>query len=276
MVGPRIDYNEQAVAAARQVMLEVVRILGEYHESIVIVGGWVPELLLAATGAKHIGSNDVDIALNHRTLADVGYRKIREHLLQHGYYQGADEPFVFLRTVPIQGRTITVQVDLLSSEYGGTLPHRRHQLVQDVMPRKVRGCDLAFELNSEIRLEGTLPGGGKDAATVRVAAIVPFLVMKGMAMANRVKAKDAWDIDFCLAYYPGGLAALAQEFSPHLTHKLVQEGLAKIREKFASPEHVGPQWVADFDELTDPETRAIRQRTAYERVVALLGMLGIM
>lgn len=65
MVSRTIDYSADAVEAARQVMLEVTRVLGEYANSIVIVGGWVPELLLAATGAKHIGSNDVDLALNH-------------------------------------------------------------------------------------------------------------------------------------------------------------------------------------------------------------------
>jgi hypothetical protein len=32
------------VEAARQVMLEVMRVLGEYADIIVIVGGWVPEL----------------------------------------------------------------------------------------------------------------------------------------------------------------------------------------------------------------------------------------
>src|SRR5512146_3312988 len=127
MVGPRIDYAADAVEAARQVMLEVARVLGEYGDSIVIIGGWVPELLLAATGAKHIGSNDVDLALNHQKLTEAGYRTIREHLLMRGYTQHLDQPFVFLRTVAINGQDITVHVDLLSGEYGGNCQNRRHQ-----------------------------------------------------------------------------------------------------------------------------------------------------
>jgi len=47
MVGSRIDYPNLATEAARMVMLELVRILGEYKDSMVIVGGWVPELLFA-------------------------------------------------------------------------------------------------------------------------------------------------------------------------------------------------------------------------------------
>jgi len=50
--------------------------------------------------------------------------------------------------------------------------------------------------------------------------------------------------------------------------------LAKFKETFASPEHVGPKWVADFDELTDEEARDIRQRDAFERVNALLAKLS--
>ena len=80
MVGSRIDYPDLATEAARMVMLELVRILGEYKDSMAIVGGWVPELLFANAKPKHVGSIDVDIALDHRTIdADV-YRTIRDHL----------------------------------------------------------------------------------------------------------------------------------------------------------------------------------------------------
>ena len=136
--------------------------------------------------------------------------------------------------------------------------------------RKARGCDLAFEMSEDVRIDGTLPGGGKDSAVVRVAGIVPFLVMKAMAMHDRMKEKDAWDVWFCLVNYPGGNEALAEAFRPHLGNGLVKEGLAKIAEKFASVDHVGPKWVADFDGIEDPDERAIRLRDAYERVRDLL------
>ncbi|MHB1032969.1 MAG: hypothetical protein ACYC0X_34945 [Pirellulaceae bacterium] len=60
-----------------------------------------------------------------------------------------------------------------------------------------------------------------------------------------------------------------------MNHGLVKEGLGRIAEKFASPEHVGPRFVADFEGLDDPEERALRQRDAYERVGQLLEKLGI-
>ncbi len=161
-------------------------------------------------------------------------------------------------------------MDLLAGEYEGTGRGRRTQKVQDVRPRKARGCDLAFDLYTEVVVEGTLPGGGLDRATIRVASIAPFLVMKGMALADRLKEKDAYDIYYCVRHYPGGIDALVEAFHPHATHGLVQEGLRKIAEKFASPEHSGPKHVADFLEIDDAEERELLQRDAYERLHALL------
>ena len=42
MVNPRADYGEDAVEAARQVMLEVTRVLGEYRDYLVIVADGFP------------------------------------------------------------------------------------------------------------------------------------------------------------------------------------------------------------------------------------------
>jgi hypothetical protein len=175
----------------------------------------------------------------------------------------------------VGGRTITVKVDFLAGEYGGAGRSHRTQPVQDMAARKARGCDLALAMNTRVKIEGMLPGGGLDAAEVRVASVVPFIVMKGMALHDRLKPKDPWDIYFCLVNYPGGLDALVQEFRPHLQHGLVVEGLRKIREKFLSPDHVGPKSVADFDELTDPDARDLLQRDAFERLSYLLAQLGV-
>ena len=113
MVSTRADYPADEVAAARSVMLELVRILGEYRDDLVIVGGWVPELLLSPGAARHVGSIDVDVALNHRRVTEATYRTIREHLMAHGYEAGR-QPFIFFRTVTVGGRSITVQVDFLA------------------------------------------------------------------------------------------------------------------------------------------------------------------
>lgn len=270
----RIDYASEAVGAARSVMIELAHLLGEYRKFLVIIGGWVPELLFPGREKAHVGSIDVDLAIDHRYLPEEGYKTIQELLLNRGYRQGRQD-FIFLRDVPVGTRIITVQVDLLSGEYEGTGRRHRHQRVQDVLARKVRGCDIAFDDPQEITLEGELPGGGRDSVRIQVASIVPFLVMKGMALDERLKEKDAWDIYFCVQNYPGGLDGLAETLRSHLGHALVREGLAKIAKNFTSENHVGPRCVADFEGISDPEDREMIQRDAYERVGYILNKLGI-
>ena len=270
------DYDAIQVEAARSVMLEVVRLLAEYRDDIVVVGGWVPALLIPQDRKRHIGSTDVDLALNHRTLTGPGYKTICRLLESRGYTQDKKQPFIFWRTVEVGDKKIAVEVDLLAGEYEGTGKTHRTQTVQDVRARKARGCDLAFELPATIAIEGSLPGGAQDSTTVRIASIVPFLAMKGMALATRLKEKDAWDIYYCVRWYPGEPKALVDVCRSHIENGLVREGFKNIAEKFASPDHVGPTFVADFEEISDVEARAVTKRDAYERVLYLLRGLGLL
>ncbi len=219
---------------------------------------------------------DIDLALNHLKIQEGGYKLIEELLTSRGYYQAeGKQPFIFFRDVSLRGSVIKVEVDLLSGEYEGTGKRHRTQVVQGINARKVRGCDLAFEMVSEVSVEGEIPGGGLDRVTRRVASIVPFLVMKGMALNDRLKEKDAWDIYYCLLAYPGGIDTLSKEFRPHLSHGLVQEGLAKIAKHFSSIEALGPKFVADFEEVDDQEEVARITRDAFERVNAFLKRLEL-
>jgi hypothetical protein len=272
MVNTRRDYSAELVQAARTVLVEVMHVLGEYRGEIVLVGGWVPELLLPQARQRHVGSIDIDLALDHRRFPPSGYRKLKELLESRGYREGG-QPYIFFRTVTMAGRDIEVEVDFLAGEYEGTGKGHRTQPVQDMRARKARGCELAFELSKEITVTGALPGGGQDSVRVRIASVVPFLVMKANALADRVKEKDAWDIYYCLRNFPGGVRAIAEEFLPHRSNGLVREAMAKLREKFASPDHVGPKFVADFEEITDAEARASLQRDAFEQVNYLVNQV---
>jgi hypothetical protein len=265
----RKDYSPPDVIAARSVLIELMHILGEHKKNIVLIGGWVPELLISKPAFPHVGSIDVDIALDHRNITGSGYRSICQKLLKRGYRQGK-QPFIFIREVTVKDRPIQVQVDLLAAEYGGTGKGRRHQRIDDILARKVRGCDLAFEMYEKVKIEGEIPGGGIDRVEVRVASLVPFFVMKGMAMDDRLKEKDFYDIYYCLRHYPGGIDTLAAEFKPVLNKKLVLEGLQKIAKYFESETHIGPKFVADFEEIIDPEERNLIQRDAFERLHMLL------
>ena len=227
----RTDYNDIAVQATRSVLLELVHLLGEYREDMVLVGGWVPEFIFPDKVKPHCGSIDVDLALDHRHLQEQGYKSIQELLLSRGYEQGK-QPFIFYRRILVDNQEITVEIDLLAGEYEGTGKSHRTQKMQDVRARKAGGCDLAFDLFVEVPIVGELPGGGRDSVTIRVASVVPFLIMKGMALEDRLKEKDAWDIYYCVVNYPGGLDALVEAFRPNLYHGLVREEIQGNKVRF--------------------------------------------
>lgn len=270
------DYTPEEVQACKSVLVELIHIFGEIKDGVVIIGGWTPALLLPQTDNPHIGSLDIDIAFDFAKIPNDAYLTILKSLLKRGYAQDKEQLFRFYRTVAVgSSGPVKVEVDLMAGEYGGTGKSRRTQVVQDVRARKARGCDLAFESPVTVTIEAELPGGGVDRVSVRVAGIVPFLVMKGMAMHDRMKEKDAYDIFYCIEHYRGGVDALVREFKPHLKNKLVSEGLGKIRSKFAGINYVGPRWVADFLEETEKEERDILIRRAYEKVSELLDGLKI-
>lgn len=272
----RSDYGEREVEACRSVLLELVHVLGEFKEHMVIIGGWVPRFLFPRAEERHVGSLDIDIALNFKEIPDDSYQTILTALLKNGYVQDPRQPFRFYRRMTtLDDSEITVEVDLMAGEYGGTGKGRRTQRVQNARARKARGCDLAFTNSVTVAIEGGRPGGGLDRADFQVAGLVPFLVMKGMALFDRLKEKDAYDIYYCIEHFAGGPEALANEFAPSSNNSLVKEGLAKIRSKFASVDHVGPNWIANFLEIADREEREIIIRRAYEKATELLDLLNI-
>jgi hypothetical protein len=268
------DYDDKGVAAARAAIVELMGILGQYREEIVLVGGWVPSLLLPEPEDptdRHPGSLDVDLALDHTKLTQAGYDTIEKLLVRAGYQRSTEQPFQYFREI----HGVKVRVDLLAGEYGGTGKGHRTQKVQDVRPRKAHGCDLVFQIESvTVPMEGHLPDGARDTVQVPLASVVPFLTMKAIVMSERRKDKDPFDIWYVLRHFPGGIDAVAASFRPHLENRLVQEGLKVLAEKFASLEHVGPREAAAFDADLSVEARAIRQRQALELVQTLLERLG--
>jgi hypothetical protein len=82
--------------------------------------------------------------------------------------------------------------------------------------------------------------------------------MKGYAIQNRHKQKDAYDIYYCIRNYPGGPEALAQDCKPLIARHEAKQGYAHIAGKFDKEDGYGPTSVRKFVE----ETRLLGDRTA--------------
>lgn len=273
------DYPNRELQACRRVLMEVVNLLHEFSDHIALVGGWVPYFLVPAGKDAHVGSLDVDIAFDFKNISGDTYETILKILQKNGYYQvDPHKQFQWWKDVKVDdGEPIAVELDLLAPEYGGSSKKRESQTVQDTKARKARGSDLIFEKGNhftEIVLEGQLPNGALDSVRCRIAGVVPFLVMKGMAL-GRGKPKDAYDIEYVIKNYPGGLESLVKEFTADAKNALVLEGLGKIRTKFESMNHAGPDDIARFLEVSEPDDRQLRKRQAFETVSRFLDALSI-
>ena len=70
--------NFDPTSASRAVLIEVMNVLGAFRDQIVVVGGWVPDLLYPDRG--HMGSLDVDLAISRRALSENAYQTILQRL----------------------------------------------------------------------------------------------------------------------------------------------------------------------------------------------------
>lgn len=268
------DYDTRIVQACKGVIIELVDLMVEFRNHMAIVGGWVPSLLIPGAEEAHVGTKDVDIALDFTRISSEAYATILKLLGSRGYEQDKEQPFRFYRRVSTsEGEPLRVEVDFLAGEYGGTGGSRRTQVIQDIRARKARGCDLVFDSTVSVTIEGELPSGGKDKVTCKVAGVVPFLVMKGVALRGRRNAKDLYDIYYCVRNYPNG-DELSKVFGPWMAHELVKEALGNIRDKFQSIEHVGPKEVVDFLELQNDEEKELMRRRVFETIDEWLRALG--
>jgi Nucleotidyl transferase AbiEii toxin, Type IV TA system len=269
------DYGEREVAAARRVLVDLGQVLGSYlTESVVIVGGWVPDLLIVGAGEPHIGSMDVDLALNAKKLLEGRYAEIVKAMLATGRYVTTGQPFKFQASVDLRdgGPTLLVDVDFLKP--AGRLKKSGDTVIlKGFRPLDAAGCAAVFRHPERVKVDGQMLSGVDNHVTVLVASIADFLVMKAYALAGREKPKDAYDISYCLDYVPGGVEAVARRWQEWRENKIILGALAHLREKFRSVKSYGPSQVAAFYDETSADDRQIRVRRAYELVNEFLKLV---
>lgn len=267
-----VDYSEGQKDAAYMILGEIVNLLNEFADNIRIIGGWVPSLLYP--DSDHIGSIDVDVLLDQQQIKRTdSYKTIKRILTQNGYYRHPEQYFTFVKTVEIQGVSYTVDVDFLSGKYGGD-GGAVSKHVDGIKALPATGGNFAFEFPpTDVKIEYIRSDGALDSGHVNVISVVPYLVMKAMAL-GRGKPKDAYDIYCTIDNFQGGVKALVDEFIPYRNKKLVEQMREKLDEKFASPEHAGPSDIVAFLDINDEEEKARIKQDAYQKVHFLVGKIG--
>ncbi|MGQ0628138.1 MAG: nucleotidyl transferase AbiEii/AbiGii toxin family protein [Phycisphaerales bacterium] len=259
----QIPSDDQA-HASRAVLLDVLTILGLYLDGIVVIGGWVPELMFPGRG--HVGSFDVDLALDARRIRADGYNSIRTRLTDQGYVQSDLHAGVFQKELPGQRTTITVKLDLVTGEQAdATNP----ALIQDLNIGRLRGVELALDHTVTVSLSGQLPSGADNTVSARIADVPSFLCTKAFALNERKKEKDAYDVYFCLRHFAGGPRSLADACRPLLKVPRGREAMEILRQKFATLNSVGPRWAAEVAAGQGGDAGTVA-RDAFERATIFL------
>lgn len=262
--------SEHEANAGHAVLIEVLTILGKYRDGMVLIGGWVPDVLFPNSG--HIGSFDVDLALDARKIRPDAYESIRKRLAAEGYVQEDVHSGIFRKSLGEGAGAISVKLDLVAGEEPEGSEAEPRDLIQDLSIGRLRGVEIALEHASDITLKGALPSGVENTVSAKVVTVPAYLCLKAFALNERMKEKDAYDVYFCLRHYGGGPAVLAKDCLPLIDIPRGREAFGILRQKFETLDSIGPQWAAEVASAQgdDPDTVS---RDAYERALRFFSEL---
>lgn len=270
-VDPRDD--PASVVAAQRVLLEVWTILAGFADAMTIVGGSAPPLL---TGDRpddpYVGTLDVDLVIDPIGVPDDVYRTIAELLRERGYVQ-LDQPFRWLRSVAVEGRLIDVEVDLLApvTPRDGA-GHRHERIGGEPLARRTEGAELVRTAFVDQEIAGLLPDGRPNRVSIRVASPAALVVLKALAMGQRDKPKDAYDIDYLLGHI--GVEEVAAGIIAMGHVDAVVKAVRVLADRFSSIDAIGPASVAMYRRVPFGSPEADRvQALAFARVDQLLRRL---
>ncbi len=268
------DYTNRQVEAARRVLVDVAQVLGSFRDAIVVVGGWVPDLIIPAPGTAHVGSIDVDLALDAQKLADGRYAELLGLLFDTGRYEKGDKTFQLVTTVDLKDAEAPVRVDVeFLAPADVKMKKNRPKLVGDFRVLQVPSCAAALRRPAIVEFEGPMISGASNTVHLRVASLPDFIIMKAHAVNGRDKPKDVYDICYCLDEFPNAITVVGDDWRSRSDDALVVEGIRILREKFQSVDFYGPRQLAVFHDSSDGNERAMQARRAFELVQKLLSVL---
>jgi len=259
MTGSRAsDYTPERLDLIKATCLSIAVALGDEacRNEIVIVGGLVPALLYGGKSddlvGEHIGTNDVDLVLDLVILDKDRYEEVRMQLMRAGFTPDITEAGAVVRQRWHHAETGS-KVDFLMP-LADDLPEQRgrlQNLTGDFAAIKMLGLDLALQNKIMLELEG------RDLQKRLVSRSLPlcspevFVVLKAIAMKNRDKPKDAYDLYFVLRHVDGGPVRLGATLSTLGEHVALREAVESLERDFETVDSRGPKDVCSF--LGDPE-----------------------
>jgi hypothetical protein len=270
------DYSGRQTKAARRVLVDLGQVLASFVDCLVVVGGWTPDLLLPDADEPHVGSIDVDLALDAAKLNDGRYAELVRLLLDTKRYRAGEKDFQLVVEVDLKDGERPVQVDVeFLAPKDVKLKKGKSKRLADFRVLQVDAASEAFHNPVNLTLSGENVRGATNTVRLRVASLADFLVMKAHAIGGRDKPKDTYDFCYCLEQFPDGMEVLAADWRTRDGEKNIARAVEILREKFNEVNAFGPQQLVEFHAAPDLETQEMHARRAYELVQKFLRLISL-
>ena len=258
----RSDYDPAGLDLVKATCLDLASYLGDYWDDLVIVGGYVPTLLVEPNDGveAHPGTLDVDLGLSLGVLEGDRYQEIANRLRQAGYEPAkkeSGEPIHFCWRRPEEEGGVSV--DFLIEDPGeGVKPGKSFHLGEEFAPICTEALAAAFADRIPVHLEGSTLRGEKIRRTVQVCGPAAFVVLKVYAFRNRGLPKDAFDLYYMIRNYGiAGPEDVAARWPLLRELDCSSAALGYLRDDFSSELSIGPRRVAEFVEQPDDDELAV-------------------
>lgn len=199
-------YTREATERCERVLVTVLGNIGPWSDHIYLVGGLAPRYLIGELpeGAHtHVGTTDVDLVVGLSVTEDdvEAYKTLEKNLKDSGFEQG-EPSFRWKRDV--DGTTVVVEFLCETDQVPeGKILKPKQGLGSKLSAFNVSGAQLAARDHIEVDIEAErVDAGGRSKVRVRVANLLPYVVLKINAFQDRHESKDAYDLIFCLRQLP--------------------------------------------------------------------------
>ena len=135
------------------------------------------------------------------------------------------------------------------------------------------GAELGLEHNYWYHMKGEMNNGAVTEFSFKMLDVVGCIGTKGIALGDRYKHKDAYDIVSVLDHYGDGVNEVARIFKPFVNETQIQESLKKLHNMFSNEKSEGSLLYADFLEPADKEQREIFAQRGFMLVSEFLAKL---
>lgn len=245
------EYSPEAVARVKATCLTLAQVLGEeLMRETVIVGGLVPTLLYpdaipSAETGPHVGTLDVDLVLDLVILEDNRYEDMAKRLLRASFAPDTNLKGNLTRQRWRSQNGISIDF-LMPPVPPDERAAKLQGLTGDLAVQTMRGLDLALTHALTITLGGTDLEARNVSRAIPVCAPHIFIALKALAMGNRDKHKDAYDIYYVLKHDYLGPEALGNMLAAFADRPPVADGISFLDRDFQTVDGRGPIDVCRF------------------------------